>query len=58
MTIAQMVEQRLLYPPGFDAPWVQGAEARSISQHLDELLAAGEILQQRNARGDDLYLRA
>ncbi len=58
MTLAQMVEQRLLYPPGFDAPWVQGAEARSISQHLDELLAAGEILQQRNTQGDDLYLRA
>lgn len=58
MTLAQMVEQRLLYPPSFDAPWVRGAEARSISQHLDELLAAGEILQQRNAQGEDLYLRA
>ena len=55
---AQMVEQRLLYPQGFDAPWVQGAETRSISQHLDELLAVGEILQERNVRGEDLYLRA
>ena len=53
-----MVEQRLLYPQGFDAPWVQGAETRSISQHLDELLTVGEILQERNLRGEDLYLRA
>ena len=58
LTLSQMVEQRLLYPQGFDAPWVQGAETRSISQHLDELLAAGEILQERNVRGEDLYLRA
>ncbi|EHN65656.1 MBL fold metallo-hydrolase [Comamonas testosteroni] len=58
LTLSQMVEQRLLYPQGFDAPWVLGAEKRSISQHLDELLAAGEILQERNVRGEDLYLRA
>lgn len=58
MTLSQMVEQRLLYPQGFDAPWVQGAETRSISQHLDELLTVGEILQERNVRGEDLYLRA
>ena len=58
LTLSQMVEQRLLYPQGFDAPWVLGAEKRSISQHLDELQAAGEILQERNVRGEDLYLRA
>lgn len=57
-TLSQMVEKRLLYPPGFDAPWVFGAEARSISQHLDELLTAGQILRERSSSGEAIYLRA
>lgn len=40
-TLEQMVEQRLLYPRGFDGPWVVDAEIRTISQHLAELLADG-----------------
>lgn len=43
MTLPQLVEQRLLYPPGFDAAWVQDAEARTISQHLDELLTQSHV---------------
>lgn len=57
LSLEQMVEQRLLYPPGFDAPWVQGAEARSISQHLDELLASGEIRKEKSRSGAPLYHR-
>lgn len=40
-TLAQLVEQRLLYPPGHESPWVVAAETRTISQHLAELLADG-----------------
>jgi len=42
-TLAQLVEIRLRYPPGFDAPWVIDAERRTISQHLDEMLRDGKI---------------
>lgn len=58
LTLSQMVEKRLLYPPGFDAPWVLGAETRSISQHLDELLTAGKILLESSSSGEAIYLRA
>ena len=40
-TLEQLVEQRLLYPPGHQAAWVTDAETRTISQHLAELLADG-----------------
>ncbi|MFD2641437.1 MBL fold metallo-hydrolase [Pseudomonas japonica] len=42
-TLPQLVEKRLLYPPGYDAAWVADAEARTILQHLDELRAQGRI---------------
>ncbi|MCC5812886.1 MAG: MBL fold metallo-hydrolase [Ectothiorhodospiraceae bacterium] len=42
-TLDQLVEHRLLYPPGFDAAWVTDAETRTISQHLSELLADGRV---------------
>lgn len=42
-TLAQLVAQRLLYPPHFDSPWVAASESRTISQHLDELLADGRV---------------
>lgn len=44
-TLAQLVEQRLLYPPGYQNVWVEGAERRTILQHLAELLAQGRVLQ-------------
>lgn len=43
-TLKQLVEQRLLYPPGFKAAWVTDAETRTISQHLAELMAAGRVV--------------
>jgi len=42
-TLAQLVEQRLLYPPGYEALWVVDAETRTISRHLAELLADGRV---------------
>ncbi|MBN9581675.1 MAG: MBL fold metallo-hydrolase [Afipia sp.] len=42
-TLEQLVEQRLLYPRGYDAPWIEDAERRTISQHLDELVAHGRV---------------
>jgi glyoxylase-like metal-dependent hydrolase (beta-lactamase superfamily II) len=43
-TIDGLVHQRLLYPPHADDLWIDCAEARSIGQHLDELLAAGRVV--------------
>jgi glyoxylase-like metal-dependent hydrolase (beta-lactamase superfamily II) len=48
MTLEQMVKRRLLYPPGFESPWVESAETRTILQHLEELLAEGRV--QRDER--------
>lgn len=42
-TLAELVQQRLLYPPHADDLWIACAEARSISQHLDELIADGRV---------------
>lgn len=42
-TLAQLVEQRLLYPPGHEALWVVSAETRTISQHLAELARDGRV---------------
>jgi len=42
-TLRQLVERRLLYPLGFESLWVEGAETRTISQHLAELLADGRV---------------
>jgi glyoxylase-like metal-dependent hydrolase (beta-lactamase superfamily II) len=43
MTLEQLVERRLLYPTGYESPWVEAAETRTISQHLAELLADGRV---------------
>lgn len=40
-TLDELVARRLLYPPGFEATWVTGAETRTILRHLDELMEAG-----------------
>jgi glyoxylase-like metal-dependent hydrolase (beta-lactamase superfamily II) len=47
-TLGQLVEKRLLYPPGFDAPWVRMAESRTISRHLEELLADGRVRMEES----------
>jgi glyoxylase-like metal-dependent hydrolase (beta-lactamase superfamily II) len=42
-TLAQLVECRLLYPPGHQDLWVVDAETRSISAHLAEMLDKGQL---------------
>ena len=42
-TLASLVAQRLTYPPHYTPSWVPVVEQRTISLHLDELMAAGEI---------------
>jgi glyoxylase-like metal-dependent hydrolase (beta-lactamase superfamily II) len=42
-TLAELVAIRLLYPLDYEAPWVLDVERRTISQHLDELLAEGRL---------------
>src|SRR5215813_391911 len=42
-TLEQLVECRLLYPPGHQDLWVVDAETRSISGHLKEMLADGRV---------------
>jgi glyoxylase-like metal-dependent hydrolase (beta-lactamase superfamily II) len=49
-SLADLVRQRLLYPPDHDALWVDCAEQRSIAMHLDELLADGEVRQLEDGR--------
>ena len=48
-TLAQLAQHRMLYPPGYESPWVVDAETRTISQHLVELLADGQV--QVDGRG-------
>ncbi len=42
-TLAQLVDCRILYPADYEELWVIDAESRTISQHLDELLADGRV---------------
>lgn len=42
-TLADLVRQRLLYPPHAEDLWIDCAEAHSIAQHLQELAAAGRV---------------
>lgn len=42
-TLAQLVDCRLLYPPGHQDLWVVDAETRSISAHLAEMLDSGQV---------------
>jgi glyoxylase-like metal-dependent hydrolase (beta-lactamase superfamily II) len=43
LTLDQLVERRLLYPPGYSVPYVESAERRSIAMHLDELIAERRV---------------
>jgi glyoxylase-like metal-dependent hydrolase (beta-lactamase superfamily II) len=43
LSMDELVRNRLLYPLGYEAPWVQSAERRTIAMHLDELIAAGRV---------------
>lgn len=53
-SLSDLVAERLLYPQGHDAPWIDDVEALTIRRHLDELLAAGRARED----GAGLYRRA
>lgn len=42
-TLAQLTARRLLYPVGFELPYVESAERRSIALHLEHLQQAGAV---------------
>lgn len=46
--LAQLVDCRLLYPPGHQDLWVVDAETRSISAHLAEMLESGQVQVEGN----------
>ncbi|MFO1159377.1 MAG: MBL fold metallo-hydrolase [Reyranellaceae bacterium] len=49
-TLAELVAQRLLYPPHIKELWVDDAERRTIAQHLDELMADGRVQVDADGR--------
>ena len=49
-TLPELVACRLLYPPGYEEIWIDDAERRSISQHLDELIARGLVTEDDEHR--------
>ena len=50
MTLAALVARRLLYPPHIQELWVDDAERRTITQHLDELMADGRVAVDADGR--------
>lgn len=49
-TIEELVAIRLIYPLDYREVWVDGAERRTIEQHLDELIAAGRVTTDAEGR--------
>ncbi len=42
-TVAQLAARRILYPAGFELPYVDSAERRSVAQHLELLVEDGRV---------------
>jgi glyoxylase-like metal-dependent hydrolase (beta-lactamase superfamily II) len=53
LSMAELVQRRLLYPPGYHVPYVESAERRSIELHLQELLAQGRV----RAADENLFVK-
>ena len=49
-SLAELVTRRLLYPQGYDVPFVPCAERHTIRMHLAELLAQGQIRTLEDGR--------
>jgi len=49
-SLDELVDRRLLYPAGYDVPFVPCAERNTIAMHLDELLAMGQIQTLEDGR--------
>jgi glyoxylase-like metal-dependent hydrolase (beta-lactamase superfamily II) len=45
-TLDELAQRRILYPPGFQLPYVDAAERRSIAQHLALLAQQGQVRAQ------------
>lgn len=45
-----LVRERLIYPPAHGELWVDCVEARTILQHLDELIAQARVIRQDDGR--------
>lgn len=54
-TLAGLAARHLLYPPEHQAEWVDCVERRSISQHLQVLVAEGRVVEARDACGEARY---
>ena len=42
-SVGEMVRRRFLYPAHLDLPFIDAVERRTIEQHLDRLLTAGQV---------------
>lgn len=49
-TLAELVRERLLYPPDHAQAWTEAAEQRTIALHLAELHAHGRVRQLEGGR--------
>jgi glyoxylase-like metal-dependent hydrolase (beta-lactamase superfamily II) len=49
-SLDELVDRRLLYPQGYDVPFVPCAERNTIAMHLDELLVQGQIQTLEDGR--------
>lgn len=43
-TLSALIEQRLVYPVGYEAAFIQDVERRMIEQHLRELMDEGQVI--------------
>ena len=50
LSLDELVTRRLLYPQGYDVPFVSCAERNTIRMHLAELLAQGQIRTLEDGR--------
>jgi glyoxylase-like metal-dependent hydrolase (beta-lactamase superfamily II) len=49
-TLDDIVAHRFVYRPHVEAPYIDSAERRSMSQHVDGLLAAGKVVEVEPGR--------
>jgi hypothetical protein len=49
-SLQELVNRRLLYPQGYDVPFVPCAERHTIGMHLVELQSQGQIQMQDDGR--------
>jgi hypothetical protein len=48
--VDELVAIRLLYPADYEELWIDDVERRTITQHLDELVAAGRVSEVEPGR--------